>query len=532
MEFSIVEGKKLNSINYISDGYRYNKYNESKGTIYLRCTLARSHGCSATAKIPDTGILLIITKTHDHSQIEHQTDTIILANRIKRVAETSTENFREIFNTECRSSSGASSLSFKTIESTLSKRRRIDLPKLPSSAEEFSELVIQSPFSSNHRLTIREGNETAVLFASDQMIAKLKVAETVHFDATFKVVPRIFYQLLTIFIRYEGHVIPALHILMSAKSEELYTAVLSAVHSFIPDFNPSMAVCDFEKAPRNAFKTVFPYTTIVGCWFHFTQAVYHKVKELGLCKLYKVNNEFKKWIHQLMSLPFLTEEDIRPIYIAIKLSTELNDLELKIVGSFKKYFLKTWIDGSESLSIFYYEFNTNNGAESYHKKLKSSIKTNHPNIWKFLSSLENIMTDNDLEIRRLDNGLTITRTPKAKILLNNKLRTEYKTRYLNGTYTPIQYLKCISSTVGIENKRAISTPEGESQAEIDSSSDEFGSDSKCYVCLLERKENFSLLHEGFAHAGFCEKCANEINRLNQDCPICRGKINGVIKIFL
>ena len=61
-----------------------------------------------------------------------------------------------------------------------------------------------------------------------------------------------------------------------------------------------------------------------------------------------------------MSLPFLTEEDIRPIYLAINLSTELNDHELKIVGSFKKYFLKTWIDGSESLSVFYYEFNTNN----------------------------------------------------------------------------------------------------------------------------------------------------------------------------
>ena len=46
--------------------------------------------------------------------------------------------------------------------------------------------------------------ETAVLFASDQMITKLNEAETVHFDATFKVVPRIFYQLLTVFIRYKA----------------------------------------------------------------------------------------------------------------------------------------------------------------------------------------------------------------------------------------------------------------------------------------------------------------------------------------
>ena len=79
-------------------------------------------------------------------------------------------------------------------------------------------------------------------------------------------------------------------------------------------------------------------------------------------------------------------------------------------------------------------------------------------------------------------------------------------------YIPIQYLKCISSTIGIENKRVLSTPEGESQEEIDSSSDEFESDSRCYVCFLQRKEKISLLHEGFAHASFCEKCANEINR--------------------
>ena len=71
------------------------------------------------------------------------------------------------------------------------------------------------------------------------------------------------------------------------------------------------------------------------------------------------------------------------------------------------------------------------------------------------------MTDNDLEIRRLYNGLTITRTPKPKIILNNQRRIEYKTKYLNA----IQYLKCISSTIGIENKRVLSTPESESQEE-------------------------------------------------------------------
>ena len=43
---------------------------------------------------------------------------------------------------------------------------------------------------------------------------------------------------------------------------------------------------------------------------------YDKVQKIGLCKLYKLNKTFKKWVHHLMSLPFLPEEDIRPTYLA------------------------------------------------------------------------------------------------------------------------------------------------------------------------------------------------------------------------
>ena len=114
-----------------------------------------------------------------------------------------------------------------------------------------------------------------------------------------------------------------------------------------------------------------------------------------------------------MSLPFLVEEDIQPTYLTINLPTDgLNGSELELINSFKKYFTKTWIDGSVSLSVFYYEINTNNGAESYHKSLQSCIKTNHPNIWKFMSLMNNVLSDYDLEIRRLDNGLETTRGPK------------------------------------------------------------------------------------------------------------------------
>ena len=79
---------------------------------------------------------------------------------------------------------------------------------------------------------------------------------------------------------------------MTNKSEELYATVLSALHAYIPDFKPLFALCDFEKASRNSFVTIFPHITLIGRWFHFTKAIYDKVKRLGLGKLYKTNKVF------------------------------------------------------------------------------------------------------------------------------------------------------------------------------------------------------------------------------------------------
>ena len=155
---------------------------------------------------------------------------------------------------------------------------RLDLPKLPSSPEEFSQILLNSPFSKNHRLSIREGNRSAVVFATDLLLSKLIEVENIHFDVTFKVVPHLFYQLFTIFIQYKGHAIPALHILMTNKSEELHTAVLSELPAYIPEFQPLFALCDFEKASRNSFVAIFPHITLIVCWFHFTKAIYDKVK--------------------------------------------------------------------------------------------------------------------------------------------------------------------------------------------------------------------------------------------------------------
>ena len=46
-----------------------------------------------------------------------------------------------------------------------------------------------------------------------------------------------------------------------------------------------------------------------------------------------------------------------------------------------------------------------------------------------MASLDTVMFDYDLEIRRLNKGLEITRRPNPKSRLNAELRTQYETNF-------------------------------------------------------------------------------------------------------
>ena len=121
--------------------------------------------------------------------------------------------------------------------------------------------------------TVTEENEVAFIFGSDCMINKLTDSTHIQFDGTFKVVPKIFLQLFTLFIEFNGHTLPALHIRMTRKTENLYRTVLYSIHELLPNFIPTFAIGDFEPASRNALKELFPSITIIGCWFHYTKAL-------------------------------------------------------------------------------------------------------------------------------------------------------------------------------------------------------------------------------------------------------------------
>ena len=89
-----------------------------------------------------------------------------------------------------------------------------------------------------------------------------------------------------------------------------------------------------------------------------------------------------------MAIPFLPSDLIHSTYSVLELPSLQQEDKLKL-DNFLKYFKRYWLNQvtPSELSVFELENGTNNGAESYHARLKSLFKTAHPRIWKFMAIL-------------------------------------------------------------------------------------------------------------------------------------------------
>ena len=179
---------------------------------------------------------------------------------------------RQIFNDVSRSAGEAAEhVSFAELESTMYKRRRRAQPQLPSSPSDADAIVRNSRYAELDGGTFYRGlvnadaHGSALTFASDRQLQQLKSATSVFFDATFKIVPHIYYQLFTIIVPHADYAFPALYALMSRKTQSLNAAVFEKVSQLVPSFTPLYAMADFDEAPVATFKSVYVDANVAGC---------------------------------------------------------------------------------------------------------------------------------------------------------------------------------------------------------------------------------------------------------------------------
>jgi hypothetical protein len=168
---------------------------------------------------------------------------------------------RQIFDDVCRSSADAGQqISFADLETSMYKRRRRAQPALPTSSAEADAAVRNSRYENLNDDEFYRGvahageSGSALVFASDAQLELLQSATQVYFDATFKVVPTIYYQLFTVFVSFADSAFPVVYTLMSRKTQALYVKVFEKINELVPQFAPTCAMADFEEASVSAFR--------------------------------------------------------------------------------------------------------------------------------------------------------------------------------------------------------------------------------------------------------------------------------------
>lgn len=192
-------------------------------------------------------------------------------------------------------------------------------------------------------------------------------------DGTFKLVRHPFKQLLTVnaFVRSGEYAkqVPLVFVLMANKKEKDYKKVLKKIIELLPS-KPAIkqVTIDFEKALWAAFRTVLPAISIMGCVFHWTQAVWRKVQELGLQRAYSEDDAVYKYIRKLMALPFLPHRQISRMFLRLEVQAQTEPLQ-NLVAYIRRKWIESTVFLPKNWSVHQQAIRTNNDIEGWHNAL-------------------------------------------------------------------------------------------------------------------------------------------------------------------
>ena len=437
MSYQIVEGSRKNSNLYVSNDFLYIRRRVYKDKTYLRC---RTDSCPGTAVISCD--LLFIQTDHNHSGEEKEVQKLHINSQLKQRAELDPTPLREIYNEI--TADVTNTTQFHEIEKSMYMRRRQAQPKVPKDGMEAATAIqAQDTYSLLdgqvfYRSTVSTPeNETAIILVSKELDEKIQTSGECHLDATFKTVPRQFYQLLTLMVTIYGILVPAIHVLMTSKSERLYKEVFASIRLLLPRFEPEVFLCDFERGLTNAIEQTWQDSQVFGCLFHFTQALYRKFGKLGGVTTFKGKERVYLWLTHFYVLPHVPADRIPEIVLTLEPSAFFSDDEFlnpNLLNRFYNYFKTFWIERvtPTKFSIFNRPWRTNNDLESYHAQLSRRIKIQHPNFWVFYSHLQRIVRSSLGDTRRILSGNLKQRPQKQACHCN--LEVIYQTQLQFRSY--------------------------------------------------------------------------------------------------
>ncbi|CAF4263778.1 unnamed protein product, partial [Rotaria socialis] len=317
------------------------------------------------------------------------------------------------------------------------KNRRKMIPTLPESClfdihNEFKLTIEKKRFLLIDEARVRR--ERLLLFASDAQLDLLFNASTIYMDGTLKKTPPQFSQIYIIHIVHFDICVPCVFGFLVNKKAATYKQIFSELKIAAlrqkTVFSPSVIMTDFESGSISAVKDEFPTAQHLGCYFHFSQAIFRHIQFLGLQRQYTIDETLRVLCRKLMALPLMPRDKILSGLDEIREAADL--LPGLPMIRLLEYFDKNCMLDIDLWNVYGFDSRTNNiceGDDICLMKMNSRIYRNHPNIWHLIDFMKGEEKNVQNIVLQWSSGASKKKT-KRTTALQNRINTLYS-RYNN-----------------------------------------------------------------------------------------------------
>ena len=192
--------------------------------------------------------------------------------------------------------------------------------------------------------------------------------------------------------------VPVAFALLTGKTMEQYEAAFT---SLVGHLKPKYVVCDFEAALQRTCREAFPHAAVSGCAFHWTSAVFKRLRTVGLSGLYGSMPEFKAWAKKLLALPYVPAASAAELYSQLKgeylaghAGGQASLAHVRDARRLFAYLEAQWVGPKARVppaewSVYGLPTRTSNAAEGYHNRLRVAAGHEaHPPLPRLVNILE------------------------------------------------------------------------------------------------------------------------------------------------
>lgn len=221
---------------------------------------------------------------------------------------------------------------------------------------------------------------------------------------------------------------------MTKRTIEAYESAFRYIHENLIPLRGKAIIIDYEKAMRKALKNVLSSIDssmcILGCWFHFCQALRRKVAQMSELFL-KINSDekYKDIFRRFQCLPLLPLEHINNTFR--DLCKEALILDRILFAPFVNYFNREWMNivTPKHFCVYKSDKRTTGDAESFNGKMNQLFKA-HPGFYLFCETLQKVEVSSSNQLLNYVNGTlqkdTRNKFYKKRAETIEKISTEHR----------------------------------------------------------------------------------------------------------